>query len=105
VQDQETVVIRPRRQITLPRDVCEALGVKPGDRLVLVLEEGRLVVRAEKQAALGALESLRRGFAETGLPLEELLAAGRRVRDELFREKYRGLVEGPERPGTQRRDG
>ena len=32
------VVVRTKRQVTLPRSICEQLGVQPGDRLELVLE-------------------------------------------------------------------
>ena len=88
----EAVVLRPRRQLTLPREVCEALGVKPGDRLVLEVLDGVLVVRPGRQAALDALRAIQQAFAESGITEEELLESGRRVRDELFREQYPDLA-------------
>ena len=89
---EERVTLRPRRQLTLPREVCEHLGVKPGDRLVLEVSGGALIVRPQRQVALEALEALRRGFAESGISLEEFLESGRQIRDELFRENYPDLA-------------
>lgn len=89
---EETVVVRPRRQVTLPRQMCEALGVEPGDRLVLDVEDGVLIARPQRQAALDALEEVRRAMAESGVTEEELLESGRKVRQELFREKYPDLA-------------
>lgn len=101
---EERVVLRPRRQITLPRRVCEELGVKPGDGLVLKISNGKLVARPQRQVALEALQALRQGFAESGVTLEELLESGRQVREELFREKYGYLLEKQSRrPSRERR--
>ena len=89
---EEAVFLRPRRQLTLPRAVCDALGLKPGDRLVLEVSDGILVARPGRQAALDALEALRKAFAESGVTEQEMLASGRKIRDELFREKYPDLA-------------
>src|SRR3990170_4015893 len=89
---EEQVTLRPRRQITLPRDVCEALGVKPGDRLVLEVSDGVLIARPSRQLALEALRAIQQAFAESGITEEELLESGRQIRDELFRENYPDLA-------------
>ena len=86
-------VLRDRRQVTIPRAVCEELGIRPGDRLELRVEDGTLIVRPGRVAALEALEELRRAIAESGVTEEELLESGRQIRDELFREKYPDLAE------------
>ena len=95
---EERVTLRPRRQVTLPRSVCEALGVKPGDRLVLEVSDGVLIARPQRQLALEALQALRQSFAESGIPLEEFLESGRQIREELFWEKYGHLVRDRDRP-------
>jgi len=89
---EESVTLRPRRQVTLPRDVCEALGVKPGDRLVLEVSDGVLIARPQRQLALEALRAIQQAFAESGITEEELLESGRQIRDELFRENYPDLA-------------
>jgi AbrB family looped-hinge helix DNA binding protein len=86
-------VLRDRRQITIPRAVCEELGIRPGDRLELRMEDGALIIRPGRVAALEALEELRRAIAESGVTEEELLESGRQIRDELFRERYPDLAE------------
>ena len=90
--EEESVTIRARRQMTLPRQVCEALGVGPGDRLVLEVSDGVLIVRPRQAAALDALRELQRAIAESGMTEKELLESGREIRDELFREKYPDLA-------------
>lgn len=87
------VTLRSHRRLTLPREVCEVLSVKPGDRLVLEVSGGALIVRSQQQVAMEALEAVRRGLAESGVSLEELLESGRQIRDELFRENYPDLAE------------
>ena len=83
-----SVVLRPRRQITLPKEVCDRLGIKPGDKLELTLEDSTLVARPKKAIALEALREIREAFRRAGVTEEELLEAGRQVREELAREKY-----------------
>jgi len=84
------VVLRPRRQITLPKEVCDRLGIKPGDKLELTLEDSALVARPKKAIALEALREIREAFRRAGVTEEELLEAGRQARHEIFKEKYGG---------------
>lgn len=41
--------ISSKNQITLPVHLLRALGLKPGDRLAIVQEDGRLVLRPRPQ--------------------------------------------------------
>lgn len=82
------VVLRPKRQITLPRELCQQLRVEPGDRLELTLEGGALVARPTKVAALEALKEIRDAFERSGITEEELQKAGRQVRQEVITERY-----------------
>ena len=82
------VVLRPKRQLTLPREVCERLGVQPGDVLELSLEGGTLVARPRKTVALQALREIRQAFERSGITEEELQEAGRRARQEATRERH-----------------
>ena len=85
-------VLRDRRQVTLPREVCEALGIKPGDRLELRVQDGAVIIRPGRVAALEALGAIQRALEDAGVTEEELLESGRQIRDELFREKYPDLA-------------
>jgi bifunctional DNA-binding transcriptional regulator/antitoxin component of YhaV-PrlF toxin-antitoxin module len=91
------VTLRNRRQLTLPREVCEALEIKAGDGLSLELVEGALLLRPNKGVALDALRAIQEAFAESGITEEELLESGRQVREELVREKWPHLfpADGP----------
>lgn len=82
------VVVRPKRQITLPKGVCEQLGIRPGDMLELSLEDSALVAKPKKVAALEALREIREAFERSGVTEDELQETGRRVRQEVIRERY-----------------
>jgi antitoxin component of MazEF toxin-antitoxin module len=81
-----------RRRLTLPRHICEALEVRPGDRLSLEVVDGGLVIRPSRVVALEALRAIQQAFAESGITEEELLESAHQIRDELFREKYGHLA-------------
>lgn len=83
------LVLRPRRQLTLPAEVCEALGLAPGDRLELSITDAGLLLRPRKSVALQALREIQRVFASSGIPEEELQAEGRRARRRLS-QRYSG---------------
>jgi AbrB family looped-hinge helix DNA binding protein len=82
------IVLRDKRQLTLPREICEQLGIGPGDNLTLYVEDGVLVAKPNKTIALEALRELRESFKNSGISLKELLANGRRIRKELVKEYY-----------------
>ncbi|MBI2911702.1 MAG: AbrB/MazE/SpoVT family DNA-binding domain-containing protein [Chloroflexi bacterium] len=82
------ITLRPRRQLTLPADICEALDLQVGDRLEVSLADDGLLVRPKKSIALDALQEIQRAFAVSGLTEEELQEEGRRVREELSRRRY-----------------
>jgi bifunctional DNA-binding transcriptional regulator/antitoxin component of YhaV-PrlF toxin-antitoxin module len=87
---QETldVVLEADGRIALPDWALDQVGLKAGDRLVLsVLDDGIALV-SRRLGALRALDELRRGFAEAGITEEELQEEGRRVREELVKERY-----------------
>lgn len=40
----KTLTVSPKRQIAIPKDVCEKLHIKEDDRLILEVREGKLVL-------------------------------------------------------------
>ncbi len=82
------IIIRDKRQITLPRKLCEQLGVEPGDRLILNVEGDRLVAKPKKSVALNALQELHRVFQTSDVTEKELLKTARRIRRELVAKEY-----------------
>jgi len=85
---EKVTTIRERRQLTLPREVCEQLGLSIGDRMELAVEDGVLVARPVRRRALDALKEIQEAFASSGLSERELQAAGRRVRLQIAAERY-----------------
>ena len=81
-------VLRPRRQLTLPRDICRQLGIEAGDEVELTFEDGTLVVTPSKKLALDALAEIRNAFDRSGIPEDELQRAAKEARKELIRERY-----------------
>jgi AbrB family looped-hinge helix DNA binding protein len=82
------VVIRPKRQVTLPKGICNQLGIGPGDVLEMTVEDSTIVARPRKTVALEALKEIQQAFNRSGITEEELQKAGRRVRQEVARERY-----------------
>jgi len=81
-------VVRDRRQLTLPADLCRELNIRTGDELVLEVQDGKLRMTPARKMALDALTELNRLFQESGITEEELLASGRQIRSQLTRERY-----------------
>ncbi|MFW6150537.1 MAG: AbrB/MazE/SpoVT family DNA-binding domain-containing protein [Chloroflexota bacterium] len=82
------VVVRAKRQITLPLQICNELRIEPGDKLELSLEEGVLVARPKQAVALEALEEIRNALARAGITEEELKEAGRLMRERTTSQRY-----------------
>jgi AbrB family looped-hinge helix DNA binding protein len=40
----KTLTVSSKRQIAIPKDVCEILHIKEGDQLILEVREGKLVL-------------------------------------------------------------
>ena len=82
------IVIRPKRQVTLPKDICDQLGIDTGDVLELTVENSVITARPRKSAALESLKEIQQAFKRSGMAAEEVLNTGRRVREEIARERY-----------------
>lgn len=80
------VALRPKRQLTLPREVCEALDIEPGARLELTLEGKTLKIKPAYTIALEALGEIREAFQTSGMTEKELLEAGKRARKTVYGE-------------------
>jgi AbrB family looped-hinge helix DNA binding protein len=86
------VKLREKRQVTLPAEVCEQLGLRQGDEFELRVENGMAIIEPRRTRALKALEAVRKALEDAGVTEEELLASGREIRKEIFRERYPDLA-------------
>ena len=55
-----------KNQIVIPRDAREALGVKPGDRLLVVVHGERVIVLQKPKAHHAAIRGLASGLYPSG---------------------------------------
>lgn len=82
------VVLRPKRQVTLPREICDRLGIGPGDVLEMTVEDSVIVARPRKMIALEALKEIQQAFKRSGITEGTLQKTGRRIRQDVARERY-----------------
>jgi AbrB family looped-hinge helix DNA binding protein len=82
------VVLRPKRQVTIPREVCELLGIEPGDILEIMVEDSTIIARPKKNIALNSLREIQSALKRAGITEEELQESGREIRRELAGELY-----------------
>lgn len=82
------IMVRPKRQVTLPREVCDQLGIRPGDILEVRVEDGALIARPGKAVALEAVREIQQAFNRSGVMEQELQKTGKRIRQEVAREHY-----------------
>lgn len=81
------VVIRPKRQVTIPGEICDELGIGPGDILELVVESSVLKATPKKRKSLDAWSEINESFKRYGITEKELLKEGRKTRREIARER------------------
>jgi len=82
------VTLREKRQLTLPTEISEGLGLSPGDSVEITLEDGRAIIEPSRKAALNALRELQKAIAESGVTEEEWMESARQIEVELFRRDY-----------------
>ena len=86
-----SIVVRPKRQVTLPKEICDRLGISEGDVLELTVDDSRLIAKSRKKIALDALSAIQDAFQKSGITEEELQEEARRVRKEIMNERYGDL--------------
>lgn len=40
----KTLTVSPKRQIAIPKDVCEKLNINEGDQLIVKVKEGKIIL-------------------------------------------------------------
>ena len=79
------ITITENRQITLPEDVCQRLGVTAGDTVSFVEENGKIVLVSSMMTELRKLQKAFEGEAERlGLKdMDDVVAMIKEVRKEI----------------------
>ena len=82
------VQVRQRGTLTLPADLREKYGIKPGDTFRLVDLEGIFVLTPMVPMVPELAREIERARREAGLSIEELLTGLREQREQYYQEHY-----------------
>ena len=66
----------------------EQIGFNESDDIIAAVVDGVVMVGTRRVIGEKLLQSIREGFEENGVTLEELLEEGERIREELYEETY-----------------
>lgn len=83
-----TIQVRQRGTLTLPAELREKYGIRPGDTFRLVDLDGIFVLTPMVPMVPELAREIERMRLEAGLSVEDLLAGLREQRERYYREKY-----------------
>ncbi len=83
-----TVQVRQRGTLTLPAELREKYGIRPGDTFRLVDLDGIFVLTPMVPMVPELVREIERMRLEAGLSIEDLLSSLREQRERYYREKY-----------------
>ena len=70
--------VTSKGQVTIPIELRERLGIKPGDRVGFVAEGDRIVLQRQETAIEAVFGIVKSGKGATLEQMEEAISAGRR---------------------------
>ncbi len=82
------VRVQAKGQVTLPRAVRERLRLKKGDLVTFVETPEGIVIKPAAVVIEEALNELAASLKAEGVTMEDLMERGRKIREEIAREKY-----------------
>lgn len=82
------VNIRNRRQITLPANILNKLGLSVGDNLAIQVKEQKIIARPIREQAVDTLKAIQKVFQKSKVSESELQEAGGELRKKLSEEIY-----------------
>src|SRR5258708_38834863 len=83
-----SVRVQSKGRITLPRPVCERLGLKKGSRVTFIETSEGIVIRPAAVVADEALDEIGQALKAKGVKLKDGLKRGRENRSDFVREGY-----------------
>jgi bifunctional DNA-binding transcriptional regulator/antitoxin component of YhaV-PrlF toxin-antitoxin module len=85
---EATIQVRQRGTLTLPAELREKYGIRPGDTFRLVDLDGVFVLTPMVPMVPELAREIERARLEAGLSVEELLSTLREQRERYYREHY-----------------
>jgi AbrB family looped-hinge helix DNA binding protein len=80
--------IQDNGQVTLPVEFRKKYGLKKGDAVVFKETEDGLFISSREALAMKLLDEIGAALKEKGVTLEELIENGRKIREDIYQEKY-----------------
>ena len=86
--ERKLVRVQEKGQVTLPASVRTRLGLKKGDLVAVEETPEGVLITPQVVVALRDLDQIGTALREQGVTLDEWVASGREIREELYREQY-----------------
>ncbi|MBL7159307.1 AbrB/MazE/SpoVT family DNA-binding domain-containing protein [Candidatus Microgenomates bacterium] len=83
---QDTITIRPRRQITLPKTALEAINVEVGEELIVKTAGDSIVLQPTAEGVISTFTALQKALQKT-TTLSSLQKEAKKVRKQVWQEK------------------
>ena len=84
----DTITIRPRRQVTFSSELLKKFGIGVGDKLVAEVKNNTIILRSQKQLALDAFAEIQRAFQESGISEKEMQDNLKKIRRDIYAKRY-----------------
>jgi bifunctional DNA-binding transcriptional regulator/antitoxin component of YhaV-PrlF toxin-antitoxin module len=81
-------IIQENGQVTLPIEFRRRYNLGKGDAVVFKETAEGLLISPRETLVMNLLDELNEGLKAKGITLDELIASGREIRQEIYDEKY-----------------
>jgi AbrB family looped-hinge helix DNA binding protein len=81
-------IIQENGQVTLPLAFRRRYNLKKGDAVVFKETEEGLLISPKEALVMKLMDEIDEGLKARGITLDELIASGREIRQEIYDEKY-----------------
>lgn len=81
-------IIQENGQVTLPIEFRRRYNLGKGDAVVFKETEEGLLISPKASQVMNLLDEIAEGLEARGITLDELIASGREIRQEIYDEKY-----------------
>ncbi|MDQ4066055.1 MAG: AbrB/MazE/SpoVT family DNA-binding domain-containing protein, partial [Thermoproteota archaeon] len=92
MNDRKLVRMQEKGQVTIPTEIRKKLGLKRGDLVAVMETPDGVFITPQQVVASKALDNIGEILKNQGLSLDEMIASGRDIREDLLQETY-GITE------------
>lgn len=85
---KKRALIQRKGQLTIPIELRRKYGLEEGSVVDIIDEGNGIKIAPREVVALDALKRIGKALKERGISLEEMIEDGRKIRGEIYKEKY-----------------